>query len=46
MDAAVGKWEDDLDYVRHYRKPTRKVRVDAIKQTAEAMMRSVEGDRL
>ena len=30
MDTAVGKWEDDLDYVRHYRKPTRRVRVDAI----------------
>ena len=30
MDAAVGKWEDDLSFVRRYRKPTRKVRVDAI----------------
>lgn len=24
------KWEDDLEYVRNYRPPTRRVRVDAI----------------
>ena len=30
MRIAVGKWQTDLDFVRHYHKPTRKVRVDSI----------------
>ena len=30
MDVAVGKWEADLHFVSHYKKPTRNVRVDRI----------------
>ena len=30
MSVAVSRWRADLSYVKHYRKPTRKVRVDSI----------------
>ena len=30
MAVAVGRWHAYLSFVRHYHKPTRKVRVDSI----------------
>lgn len=30
MSVAVGRWRADLDFVRHYHAPTRRVRVDSI----------------
>ena len=30
MAVAVGRWRADLSFVRHYHRPSRKVRVDSV----------------